>query len=74
MYSRIISSTTSRVFRVQAMRFASTAKVAKQGRHIGESWALTEAKRIIPTFVGWATFMTTVLSWPFIINVYGQKT
>lgn len=49
---------------------SSTARRQAQGR-IGESWALAETKRLVPSMVGWASFIAVTLGWPFAIYYWG---
>ncbi|CAR57999.1 uncharacterized protein GVI51_B01749 [Nakaseomyces glabratus] len=43
---------------------SSTARTQAQGR-IGPSWTIAEIKRLTPTLIGWASFLTVTLGWPF---------
>lgn len=57
------------MFYSRALRFSAStvARAAKPqvGGHIGEAWALTEARRLVPAVAGWASFIGVVLGWPY---------
>ncbi|CDO96257.1 unnamed protein product [Kluyveromyces dobzhanskii CBS 2104] len=54
-----------------AMQHATqtTAKTAvRSGKRVGEAWALTEAKRLIPTVALYTGFIVSVLGWPLFVR------
>lgn len=55
------------MFYSQVLR--STAAAARNqrgnvGRHLGESWALTETRRLAPSLFGWSSALAVILGWP----------
>lgn len=63
-FTRALRSSAAIAINHAAQTSAKTA--AKSGRHIGEAWAVTEAKRLMPTLGLYATFIATVLGWPLL--------
>ncbi|KAG0674727.1 hypothetical protein C6P43_000379 [Kluyveromyces marxianus] len=63
-FTRALRSSATIAINHAAQTSAKTA--AKSGRHIGEAWAVTEVKRLVPTLGLYATFIATVLGWPLL--------
>ncbi|QLL32013.1 hypothetical protein HG536_0C01810 [Torulaspora globosa] len=61
------------MFYTQVLRSAAAAgRSAKAGR-IGESWAMLETKRLVPTLLGWGGFCGAVLGWPYAIKYIAER-
>lgn len=66
------------MFFTRALRSAATiavqhasknsAAAVKSGPRLGENWAITEAKRLVPTVITYTAFISAVLGWPFFIR------
>ncbi|QLG74550.1 hypothetical protein HG535_0G04330 [Zygotorulaspora mrakii] len=67
-YQHLDQSSITKMFYSRVLRFSAStvARAAKpQGQaHIGESWAITEAKRLVPAVAGWSAFIAVCLGWP----------
>ncbi|CCE61257.1 hypothetical protein TPHA_0A01740 [Tetrapisispora phaffii CBS 4417] len=70
MFSKIISQSTARIANRQIIRHSSNAAKTPGSSHLGESWILTEAKRVGPNLLFWGSAMTTVLLWPSFIKYF----
>ncbi|SCU86073.1 LANO_0C06634g1_1 [Lachancea nothofagi CBS 11611] len=68
--SQILRSTAS-IQRTVAASVPKTAnKVLLRASHgrIGQSWAVAETKRLVPTVAAYFTFIACVLGWPFAVR------
>ncbi|SCW04242.1 LAFE_0H09208g1_1 [Lachancea fermentati] len=64
--SQVLRSTAS-ISQTATVASKSASKILLRASHkrIGEAWIRTEARRLVPAFLGWSAFMTGVLGWPF---------
>ncbi|QLQ82420.1 hypothetical protein HG537_0H01820 [Torulaspora globosa] len=61
------------MFYTQVLRSGSAAaRSAKAGR-IGQSWAMLETKRLVPTLLGWTSFCAAVLGWPYAVRWVAER-
>lgn len=56
------------MFYSQVLRSTAAAAARSQrghaGRHLGQSWALTETRRLAPSLLGWTGALAVIIGWP----------
>ncbi|SCU90300.1 LADA_0F03114g1_1 [Lachancea dasiensis] len=74
--SQILRSSTLSINRAVAATLPKSAnRIILRASHkrIGQSWAITEAKRLAPTVGIWSAFMVTMFGWPFAIKAFQTR-
>lgn len=67
-FSQVLRSTAAISRSAVASKGASKVLLRASHGRLGEPWAITEAKRLVPTIFLWGASMAAVLGWPFAVK------